>query len=220
MWLMAVELIMYELFLAICTMHLFRFFFSKLINFIYFFQNAQFSALIFDKLQVPDYLQKSRNEGESRCDVCATHLNQLKQEAVQMIQTINQAGCPDILDRPQTSVPVATVIPRLSSQNAVTVSSPKELLMIAGQVGRQSGKSTNIFSGTERRKGLGWPHGQGSFPSSSVQVTVGSSGIGGALSSVTIQAQQYLEGMWSISRVNSFLPPSSQVSIRNTTLCV
>ncbi|XP_056401535.1 kinesin-like protein KIF26A isoform X2 [Hyla sarda] len=172
--------------------------------------NAQFSALIFDKLQVPDYLQKSRNEGESRCDVCATHLNQLKQEAVQMIQTINQAGCPDILDRPQTSVPVATVIPRLSSQNVVTVSSPKELLMIAGQVGRQSGKSTNIFSGTERRKGLGWPHGQGSFPSSSVQVTVGSSGIGGALSSVTIQAQQYLEGMWSISRVNSFLPPASQ----------
>ncbi|XP_069806138.1 kinesin-like protein KIF26A isoform X4 [Dendropsophus ebraccatus] len=127
-----------------------------------------------------------------------------------MIQTINQAGCPDILDRPQTSVPVATVIPRLSSQNVVTVSSPKELLMIAGQVGRQSGKSTNIFSGTERRKGLGWPHGQGSFPSSSVQVTVGSSGIGGALSSVTIQAQQYLEGMWSISRVNSFLPPASQ----------
>ncbi|XP_073494734.1 kinesin-like protein KIF26A isoform X1 [Phyllobates terribilis] len=172
--------------------------------------NAQFSALIFDKLQVPDYLQKSRNEGESRCDVCATHLNQLKQEAVQMIQTINQAGCPDILDRPQTSVPVATVIPRLSPQNVVTVSSPKELLMIAGQVGRQSGKSTNIFSGTERRKGLGWPHGQGSFPSSSVQVTVGSSGIGGALSSVTIQAQQYLEGMWSISRVNNFLPPPIQ----------
>ncbi|KAM3918514.1 kinesin-like protein KIF26A isoform 2-T2 [Leptodactylus fuscus] len=172
--------------------------------------NAQFSALIFDKLQVPDYLQKSRNEGESRCDVCATHLNQLKQEAVQMIQTINQAGSTDILDRPQTSVPVATVIPRLSPQNVVTVSSPKELLMIAGQVGRQSGKSTNIFSGTERRKGLGWPHGQGSFPSSSVQVTVGSSGIGGALSSVTIQAQQYLEGMWSISRVNSFLPPPIQ----------
>ncbi|XP_069806137.1 kinesin-like protein KIF26A isoform X3 [Dendropsophus ebraccatus] len=106
--------------------------------------NAQFSALIFDKLQVPDYLQKSRNEGESRCDVCATHLNQLKQEAVQMIQTINQAGCPDILDRPQTSVPVATVIPRLSSQNVVTVSSPKELLMIAGQP-----DSTSIDGGRE-----------------------------------------------------------------------
>ncbi|XP_068110329.1 kinesin-like protein KIF26A isoform X2 [Hyperolius riggenbachi] len=170
--------------------------------------NAQFSALIFDKLQVPDYLQKSRNEGESRCDICATHLNQLKQEAVQMIQTIHQAGCPpDLLDRPQSSVPVATVLPRLSPQNMVTVSSQKEFLMIAGQVGRQSGKS-NVFSGTEKKKGLGWPQGQGSFPSSSVQVTVGPGGLGGALSSVTIQAQQYLEGMWSISRVNSFLPSS------------
>ncbi|XP_073494736.1 kinesin-like protein KIF26A isoform X3 [Phyllobates terribilis] len=115
--------------------------------------NAQFSALIFDKLQVPDYLQKSRNEGESRCDVCATHLNQLKQEAVQMIQTINQAGCPDILDRPQTSVPVATVIPRLSPQNVVTVSSPKELLMIAGQPdstsvdGRREHPSADTSSG-------------------------------------------------------------------------
>ncbi|KAG9481223.1 hypothetical protein GDO78_010451 [Eleutherodactylus coqui] len=106
--------------------------------------NAQFSALIFDKLQVPDYLQKSRNEGESRCDVCATHLNQLKQEAVHMIQTINQAGCQDILDRPQTSVPVATVIPRLSPQNVVTVSSPKELLMITGQP-----DSTSIDGGKE-----------------------------------------------------------------------
>ncbi|XP_071972011.1 kinesin-like protein KIF26A isoform X3 [Engystomops pustulosus] len=106
--------------------------------------NAQFSALIFDKLQVPDYLQKSRNEGESRCDVCATHLNQLKQEAVQMIQTINQARCSDILDRPQTSVPVATVIPRLSPQNVVSVSSPKELLMIAGQP-----DSTSIDGGRE-----------------------------------------------------------------------
>ncbi|XP_063803505.1 kinesin-like protein KIF26A isoform X2 [Pseudophryne corroboree] len=166
--------------------------------------NAQFSALIFDKLQVPDYLQKSRNDGENRCDVCATHLNQLKQEAVQMIQTINQAGRPDILDRPQGSVPMATVNPRFSPQNLVTVSSQKELLMITGQVGRQFGKPTNILSGTERKKGIGWPQGQGA----SVQVTVGPSGLGGALSSVTIQAQQYLEGMWSVSRVNSFLPPA------------
>ncbi|KAM9294097.1 kinesin-like protein KIF26A [Gastrophryne carolinensis] len=173
--------------------------------------NAQFSALIFDKLQVPDYLQKSRNEGESRCDVCATHLNQLKQEAVQMIQTINQAGFPppDLLDRPQGSVPVATVLPRLVPQNALTVSSQKKLLMIGGQAGRAPGKSTQLFSGTERKKGLGWPQGQGSFPSSSLQVTVAPGGLGGALSSVTIQAQQYLEGMWSISRVNSFLPSSS-----------
>ncbi|XP_075471063.1 kinesin-like protein KIF26A isoform X3 [Ascaphus truei] len=171
--------------------------------------NPQFSALIFDKLQVPDYLQKSRNEGESRCDTCATHLNQLKQEAVQMIQVLNQAGFQETRDHPQSSVPVASVIPRLSSQNMVAVSSQKELLMITGQVGRPSGKSTTLFPGTERKKGLGWPQGAGSFPNSSVQVTVAPGNLGGALSSVTIQAQQYLEGMWSISRVNSFLPPAS-----------
>ncbi|OCT68437.1 kinesin-like protein KIF26A isoform X2 [Xenopus laevis] len=168
--------------------------------------NPQFSALIFDKLQVPDYLQKSRNEGESRCDICATHLNQLKQEAVQMIQALNQGGCSEILDRPPTSVPVGSIIPRLSHQNMITVSPQKELLMIAGQVGRPSVKSTNPFHGTERKKGLGWPQGGSSLPNSSVQVTVAPSSLGGALSSVTIQAQQYLEGMWSISRVNSFLP--------------
>ncbi|OCT64925.1 kinesin-like protein KIF26A isoform X2 [Xenopus laevis] len=168
--------------------------------------NPQFSALIFDKLQVPDYLQKSRNEGENRCDICATHLNQLKQEAVQMIQALNQAGCSEILDCPPTSVPVASVIPRLPPQSMITVSPQKELMMIAGQVGRPSGKSTNLFHGAERKKGLGWPQGGSSFPNSSVQVTVAPSSLGGALSSVTIQAQQYLEGMWSISRVNSFLP--------------
>ncbi|KAM4663497.1 kinesin-like protein KIF26A [Discoglossus pictus] len=167
--------------------------------------NPQFSALIFDKLQVPDYLQKSRNDGESRCDVCATHLNQLKQEAVQMIQALNQGGCPELLDRPPGSVPVATVIPRLASQNMVTVSSQKELLMITGQVGRHQGKSTSLYPGTDRKRGLAWPQGA----NSSVQVTVAPGSLGGTLSSVTIQAQQYLEGMWNISRVSSFLPPAS-----------
>ncbi|EPY78553.1 hypothetical protein CB1_001049009, partial [Camelus ferus] len=42
----------------------------------------------------------------------------------------------------------------------------------------------------------------------SVQVSVAPAGLGGALSTVTIQAQQCLDGMWSVSRVNSFLPPS------------
>ncbi|XP_013917990.1 PREDICTED: kinesin-like protein KIF26A [Thamnophis sirtalis] len=101
---------------------------------------------------------------------------------------------------------MAAVIPRLTSQNMVSVSSQRDLSLMAGQGGRQPGKTTHFFSGTERKKGLGWPQGAGGFPNSSVQVTVAPSGLSGALSSVTIQAQQYLEGMWSISRVNSFLP--------------
>ncbi|XP_065259802.1 kinesin-like protein KIF26A [Emys orbicularis] len=163
--------------------------------------DPRLSALIFDKLQVPDYLQKNRNEGESRCEICATHLNQLKQEAIQMIHTLNQASYQEVPGLPQSSGGVTSVLPRM-----VTVSSQRDLPLVAGQVGRQPGKSTNLFSGTERKKGLGWPQGTSSFPNSSVQVTVAPSGLSGALSSVTIQAQQYLEGMWSISRVNNFLP--------------
>ncbi|XP_026705037.1 kinesin-like protein KIF26A [Athene cunicularia] len=61
-------------------------------------RDPRLSALIFDKLQVPDYLQKNRNEGESRCETCATHLNQLKQEAIQMMHTLNQTSYPEMPD--------------------------------------------------------------------------------------------------------------------------
>ncbi|XP_066485563.1 kinesin-like protein KIF26A [Tiliqua scincoides] len=166
--------------------------------------DPRLSALIFDKLQVPEYLQKPKSEGESRCDVCAAHLNQLKQEAIQVIQSLDQASCQDAVDPPQSAV--AAVLPRLASQNMVTVSSQRDLSLVAGQVGRQSCKTASLFSGAEKKKGLGWPQSASGFPKSSVQVTVAPSGLSGALSSVTIQAQQYLEGMWSISRVNSFLP--------------
>lgn len=60
--------------------------------------------------------------------------------------------------------------------------------------------------GPDRRKGLAWS------PGTSVQVSVAPAGLGGALSTVTIQAQQCLEGMWNVSRVNSFLPPTCLVS--------
>ncbi|XP_078239959.1 kinesin-like protein KIF26A isoform X3 [Pogona vitticeps] len=168
--------------------------------------DPRLSALIFDKLQVPEYLQKPRSEGESRCDVCAAHLNQLKQEAIQVVQGLNQASCQEGADPSQSAVTMATILPRLASQNVVTVSSQRDLSLVPGQGGRSSAKTASLFSGAERKKGLGWPQGPGGFPNSSVQVTVSPSGLSGALSSVTIQAQQYLEGMWSISRVNSFLP--------------
>lgn len=176
------------------------------------FQDPRLSALIFDKLQVPEYLQKPKSEGESRCDVCAAHLNQLKQEAIQVIQNLDQANCQDAVDPPPSAVTMAAVLPRLASQNMVTVTSQRDLSLVAGQVGRQSGKTASFFTGTERKKGLGWSQSASGFPNPSVQVTVAPSGLSGALSSVTIQAQQYLEGMWSISRVNSFLPQACLVS--------
>ncbi|XP_010796129.1 kinesin-like protein KIF26B [Notothenia coriiceps] len=48
------------------------------------------SLLLHDKLQVPNSSRRAWNERDSRCDVCATHLTQLKQEAVRMVLTLDQ----------------------------------------------------------------------------------------------------------------------------------
>ncbi|XP_051880436.1 kinesin-like protein KIF26A isoform X2 [Pristis pectinata] len=162
-----------------------------------------FSAFIFDKLQVPDTSKRGRSESESRCEICATHLNQLRKEAIQMVHNLGQVSSQDIPELPHCSNAVSS---SNASQNVVTLSSQRDWPFVKGQMSRQPVKSGNVISGTERRKGPGWSQGAGSLSKSSVQVTVGSSGLSSALNSVTIQAQQYLEGMWSISRVNNFLP--------------
>ncbi|XP_070631943.1 kinesin-like protein KIF26A [Bos indicus] len=139
------------------------------------------SALLLDKLPA------CRPEAERRCDVCATHLTQLTQEALQLFQAP--------ASREDPNAPHGG--PSLTPPGPSTVPSPRDGPALAGPAGRQSGRA-----GPDRRKGLAWPSGP------SVQVSVAPAGLGGALSTVTIQAQQCLEGMWSVSRVNSFLPPT------------
>ncbi|MXQ87439.1 hypothetical protein E5288_WYG000107 [Bos mutus] len=139
------------------------------------------SALLLDKLPA------CRPEAERRCDVCATHLTQLTQEALQLLQAPASHEDPNA---PHGG-------PSLAPPGPSTVPSPRDGPALAGPAGRQSGRA-----GPDRRKGLAWPSGP------SVQVSVAPAGLGGALSTVTIQAQQCLEGMWSVSRVNSFLPPT------------
>ncbi|XP_066198292.1 kinesin-like protein KIF26A isoform X1 [Saccopteryx leptura] len=145
------------------------------------------SALLLDKLSSPGALSSCRPEAERRCDVCATHLNQLTREALQLLQA--PAGCED-LDAPHRG-------PGLIPSSPAAMTGPRDGPGVAGPAGRPPGRT-----GPARRKGLAWPSGP------SVQVSVAPAGLGGALSTVTIQAQQCLEGMWSVSRVNSFLPPS------------
>ncbi|XP_041837620.1 kinesin-like protein KIF26B [Melanotaenia boesemani] len=53
-------------------------------------KDPSFSLLLHDKLQVPNSSRQAWNEHDSRCDVCATHLTQLKQEAVRMVLTLDQ----------------------------------------------------------------------------------------------------------------------------------
>ncbi|KAM5178558.1 kinesin-like protein KIF26A isoform 2-T2 [Callospermophilus lateralis] len=142
------------------------------------------SALLLDKLPAPGVLPSCRPEAESRCDVCTMHLHQLTREALRLLQAPAGRGDPD-------APPGGPVSP-----SAGTMSSPRDAPGPAGPAGRQPS------AGPDRRKGMAWPSGP------SVQVSVAPAGLGGALSTVTIQAQQCLEGMWSVSRVNSFLPPT------------
>lgn len=156
-------------------------------------QDPCLSALLLDKLPAPGVLPACRPEAERRCDVCATHLTQLTREALRLLQAPASRDAPDAPHGGPGLVP--------SSPGSGT--SPRDASMPAGPPGRQPGRA-----GPDKRKGLAWPSGP------SVQVSVAPAGLGGALSTVTIQAQQCLEGMWSVSRVNSFLPPSCLVSPR------
>ncbi|KAM9410103.1 kinesin-like protein KIF26B [Pholidichthys leucotaenia] len=53
-------------------------------------KDPSFSLLLHEKLQVPNSSRRAWNERDSRCDVCATHLTQLKQEAVRMVLSLDQ----------------------------------------------------------------------------------------------------------------------------------
>ncbi|XP_022431661.1 kinesin-like protein KIF26A isoform X2 [Delphinapterus leucas] len=139
------------------------------------------SALLLDELPA------CRPEAERRCDVCTTHLTQLTREALRLLQAPASREDPDA---PHGG-------PGLMPPSPGAATGPRDGPALVGPVGRQLGRV-----GPDRRKGLGWPSGP------SVQVSVAPAGLGGALSTVTIQAQQCLEGMWSVSRVNSFLPPT------------
>lgn len=139
------------------------------------------SALLLDKLPA------CRPEAERRCDVCATRLTQLTREALQLLQAPASREDPDA---PHGG-------PSLAPPGPNTAPSLRDGPALVGPTGRQSGRA-----GPDRRKGPAWPSGP------SVQVSVAPAGLGGALSTVTIQAQQCLEGVWSVSRVNSFLPPT------------
>lgn len=148
-------------------------------------QDPCLSALLLDKLPA------CRPEAERRCDVCATHLTQLTREALQLLQAPTS--------REDTDAPHGG--PSLAPPGPSTAPSLRDGPALAGPTGRQSGRA-----GPDRRRGPAWPSGP------SVQLSVAPAGLGGALSTVTIQAQQCLEGMWSVSRVNSFLPPTCLVS--------
>ncbi|TSO25211.1 Kinesin-like protein KIF26A [Bagarius yarrelli] len=112
----------------------------------------------------------------ARCPVCAASIQQLRQQALQALQDL----CPSM---------------ELATHSMLTLSSRPPASRIPHP-------AQSMLPVAEQRRGLAWAY----STKPSVQVTVGGSALNETLSSVTIQAQQYLEGMWNISRVNNFLP--------------
>ncbi|XP_037678449.1 kinesin-like protein KIF26B isoform X3 [Choloepus didactylus] len=83
-------------------------------------KDPAFSAVIHDKLQVPNTIRKAWNDRDNRCDICATHLNQLKQEAIQMVLTLEQAAAgSEHCDASPGSPPPISNIPTLVGSRPV-----------------------------------------------------------------------------------------------------
>ncbi|XP_052001000.1 kinesin-like protein KIF26A [Xyrauchen texanus] len=159
-----------------------------------------FASFIIDQLQVPDWPIKGGHEG-TRCQVCATPTQQLRKQALQTLQGLYP--CSDMPSLPPSTFPGHPT--RLTTHSVVTLSSRSAKSRIPHP-------AHSVLPVEERRRELGWTQNQSSSASAlkpSMQVTMSGRPLTGTISSVTIQAQQYLEGMWSISRVNNFLPQPS-----------
>ncbi|XP_051869144.1 kinesin-like protein KIF26B [Pristis pectinata] len=184
-------------------------------------KDPAFSALIHDKLQVPNTTRKAWNDRDNRCDICATHLNQLKQEAIQMVQTLEQFDpCPG-------SPPPLSNIPSLvGSRNIGTLPAPRDWPFVPAAYG-----STTSYGGFLSNKHAGKPNSLGlgagaekkgstsGHPGTKVGLHMPTSpSNGNILSTVAIQAHQYLEGAWSVSRSNGvtlYPYPISQLMSEN-----
>lgn len=161
-------------------------------------QDPGYATFLFEQLQI----STSHEAGVSCCQVCFTPFHQLRQEALQGLHAPILAFSPDMAALPTTSY--------LSQPARFTVSSSTVKQLPKGQP-----SLTSVMPPGERHRvpGLSQSTSVASGPKTSVQVTVAGGQLSGSLGSVTIQAQQYLEGMWSISRVNNFLPQPKPVSL-------
>lgn len=184
------------------------------------FQDPAFSAVIHEKLQVPNTIRKAWNDRDNRCDICATHLNQLKQEAIQMVLTLEQAAGSEHYDASPGSPPLLSSIPTLVGSRHVGSGpqQPRDWAFVPaayatsnyiGLVNKHSSKpsSLGVSNGAEKKSGS--PTHQAKV---SLQMATSPSN-GNIPNAVAIQAHQYLDGTWSLSRTNGVTLYPYQVSI-------
>lgn len=163
-------------------------------------QDPGYASFLFEQLQAPG----SHEAGVSCCQVCSTPLHQLRQEALQTLHTPILTISSDM-----AALPTPSFLPQPAR---FTVSSSS---VHAKQLSKGQPVAHSVLPLGERHRVPGWSQSPSvsSGPKTSVQVTVAGGQLSGSLSSVTIQAQQYLEGMWSISRVNNFIPQTKPVCL-------
>ncbi|XP_063765322.1 kinesin-like protein KIF26A isoform X1 [Eleginops maclovinus] len=151
-----------------------------------------YASFLFEQLQRPG----SHEAGVSCCQVCSTPLHQLKQEALQILRDPILTLSSDM-----AALPTKSFLPQPAR---FTVSSSVH----AKQLSKGQPAAHSVLPLGERHRVPGWSQSPSvtSGPKTSVQVTMAGGQISGSVGSVTIQAQQYLEGMWSISKVNNFIP--------------
>lgn len=144
-----------------------------------------YTSFLFDQLQSSG----SHDAGLGCCQVCSTPLQQLRHEGHHSLHrhpphgpVLTLSSAPSFIPQPARFT-MSTSKQMSKSQTSAVTPSPSLVVPLG-----------------ERHRV------QGAGSKASVQVTVAGAQLTGSLGSVTIQAQQYLEGMWSISRVNNFLP--------------
>lgn len=163
-------------------------------------QEPGYATFLFEQLQTP----ASHEAGGGCCQVCSTPLHQLRQEALQALHAPILTYSSDM-----AALPTPSFLPQPAR---FTVSSSS---VHARQLSKGQPSAGSVLPLGERHRAPGWLQSPpvSSGPKTSVQVTVAGGQISGSMSTVTIQAQQYLEGMWSISRVNNFLPQPKPVHV-------
>ncbi|XP_055992890.1 kinesin-like protein KIF26B isoform X1 [Sorex fumeus] len=182
-------------------------------------KDPAFSAVIHEKLQVPNTIRKAWNDRDNRCDICATHLNQLKQEAIQMVLTLEQAAGSEHYDASPGSPPPLSNIPALvGSRHAAGLQQPRDWAFVPASyatstytgfiTNKHSSKpnSLGVSNGAEKKSGS--PTHQAKV---SLQMATSPSN-GNILNSVAIQAHQYVDGTWSLSRTNGVTLYPYQIS--------
>ncbi|XP_062938883.1 kinesin-like protein KIF26B [Cynocephalus volans] len=181
-------------------------------------KDPAFSAVIHDKLQVPNTIQKAWNDRDNRCDICATHLNQLKQEAIQMVLTLEQeAGSERYNMSPGSPPPLSNIPTLVGARHVGGLQQPRDWAFVpasyatsnyTGFTNKHSSKPNSLGVSNGAEKKIGSPTHQAKV---SLQMATSLSN-GNILNSAAIQAHQFLDGTWSLSRTNGVTLYPYQIS--------